>query len=156
MKQILFFLTLILGFAFSAQAAGVATPTYGNNTITVSKTIGEPSTKKATAPKQTVFAKAWQRIKSFSTNEIVFYVLAIITGPIGLHRLVAGSSLKVVLCYIGIALLIGLLFWLLNFLTLGLLGGALFWLLPIFDIIKAATSGVSHFEGNEDVFAAFK
>ena len=68
MKQVLFFLTLIVGFAFGAQAAGVATPSF-TNTIIIGKTIGEPSPKKAVVPKQTIFAKAKHWLKKISDTD---------------------------------------------------------------------------------------
>jgi hypothetical protein len=159
MKQFFFLLTLILGFAFSAQAAGVATPNYGSNTITVGKTIGEPNTKKATT-KKNVFAKIGQWFKKAETQDLLFYALAILLGAIGIHRLVAGSEPMIILWYILVAVGIGLAFTILTVITGGLfalLGGWLiFWILPILDIIKALIKGVSHFEGNNDVFASLK
>lgn len=60
MKQLLFLLILLVGFTLNGQAAGIATLSCGGTTTISGKTIGEPKAKNATAPKQTIFAKATQ------------------------------------------------------------------------------------------------
>jgi uncharacterized integral membrane protein len=92
MKQFLFLLTLILGFGFSAQAAGVATPNYGTSTITIGNTTREASTKKVATPKKNVFAKSGQWFKKAVKQDILFYVyvLVYVLGPLGAVSIALG------------------------------------------------------------------
>jgi hypothetical protein len=161
MKQLFFILTLLLSFSVTTQTAQASIPAFSSTSITVSTTIGEPNAKKTTAPKQNIFAKATKWLKKVAEDDksALFYVLAILLGPLGLHRLVMGSKPTIVLWYVLITLGLGLAYILLTLLTFGLwafIGWIFFWALPLFDVIKALTKGVGVFAGNNDIFAGFK
>jgi hypothetical protein len=113
MKQFIFLLTLILGVGFSAQAAGVATPNYGTNTITIGNTTREASTKKVAMPKKNVFAKIVQWFKKAVKQDILFYVyvlfyvlgllapVSIVLGLLsGSLPLIIGGLLSILVCWL--------------------------------------------------------
>jgi hypothetical protein len=166
MKQIMLLLAFLIGSSFAAQTVQASAPAFvGMTTVT----IGEPSATKSTTTTATpkgklswiVKAATWltKKVNDMDQTTLLFIVLAALLGVLGIHRVVAGASPMIILWYILFALGVSLALTLLGFLTGGLIwlfGWALYWILPIFDIIKVLTKGISHFQGNNDLFAGFK
>ncbi len=170
-KFILFFAFLISSFTISVNQVQAATnaivasaaTSISEPKTTEPKTATDPKTKE---PKTAVKKTAWHRLthpaetlRDGDNKDVIFYILAILLGTLGIHRVVMGADGIMILWYILIAIALGLVFTLLSILTAGLFG-FFGWIiipaLPIFDIISALIGGTSYFQGNNDIFAGFK
>jgi hypothetical protein len=164
MKQILFFVALTVGFLFSAQSTQANVPCFAGVTVS----IGEPETTAKTAPTAKKEKLAWlknaavwvaKKVSEMDQDQLIFIVLTILIGWLGVHRVVAGAKPVIILWYFLVALGVTLLYVLLSILTFGIFGAfgwLLYYILPIFDLIKVLTKGIGHFKGNNDLFASFK
>jgi hypothetical protein len=165
MKQIMFLFAFLIGSFVAAPSAHANISAFAGLTIS---TIGEPSPAKTAAATPKKGKGSWikqaatwivKKVNDMDEKTLIFVLVAAIIGPLGVHRIVAGSSPIIVLWYIliGVAISAALIF--LSFIGLGFFayfGWLFYWILPILDIIKAYSKGLSHFEGNNNVFAGFK
>ncbi len=163
-KLILFLAFLFASITFSVNevnAASIATTAV--NSVSVTTTIPE----KVVNQKKVVKKSAWYRlthpVETLRTGDdnkdVIFYVLCILLGPLGIHRVVMGAKPIMILWYILAGLGLALVYLLLSILTFFLLawiGWIIIFALPLFDLITALVSGTSYFQGNDDVFAGFK
>ena len=170
MKKIFLLLTIsLLGlFANVSQATPLhmtmLSSAVSNTTISFNKEIivkdGTPDVKKA--PKKSTFYRLTHPIETLrdgDNKDIIFYLLCIFIGTLGLHRLIMGSKPIIILWYI-LATLAGILITsvlsLIGFPLLGFLGWIIVYALPLSDLISALMNGTSYFSGNDDIFAGFK
>jgi hypothetical protein len=165
MKQIMFLFAFLIGSLTTAPSAHANISAFAGLTIS---TIGEPTptANTATIPKKAKGswikqAANWiiKKVSDMDEKTLIFVLVAAVIGPLGVHRILAGSKPIIVLWYILLGVLISAALIFLSFIGLGFFayfGWLFYWILPILDIIKAYSKGLSHFEGNNNVFAGFK
>ncbi len=160
MKKLFFLIALfflgIIGNKETATAASI----FISSTSTVLQTPKKADKNVHTNVKKQSF---WQRLahpfERTDDKDLIFYLLCIFIGTLGIHRVIMGSKPMIMLWYILAAIVGVLIAGLLASLSFGILsflGWVIVAALPLSDLIAAFLKGTSYFQGNDDIFAGFK
>jgi hypothetical protein len=159
-KIITFFVLLCLSIILNIAPTNAASIYTSNTGFTIENPKkDDKATTPAKAPKQSFWQRIAHPFRAEGDKDALFYVLCILIGGLGLHRVIVGSKPMMIVWYI-LATVAGFIVWsLLTSLSFGFfsfIGFLIIYALPISDLIAALMHGTGIFQGNDDIFAGFK